>query len=151
MANNFLSSARFGMTANPGEMELFMCSVITVLGGLLSEKLIRRFEYLEMVVVDTRIHDENLTQLLLETYKEGIKPSVHHRLEAVGEWVHYLQREEEIELTGRRGCQVFGLAPIGPNLQNTWEREKERVLASLLRKEKLTQSAHTGQRKRIRP
>jgi hypothetical protein len=106
-----------------------------VLGGLLSEKLFKRFEYLEMVMSDARIKDEKLLQMFLQTYKEGQKPHVSERVKAMGAWVHYLQREEEIELTGRRGCQVFSLAPIGPVLQNALVQEQERIIRSLARKE----------------
>ncbi len=84
-----------------------------------------------LISVYTRIHDENLMQQLLETYKEGIKPSVHRRLKVVGGWVSYLQCEEEMELTGRRGCQVFGLPPIGPGLQKTWRMKKSVCWLSL--------------------
>ena len=108
---------------------------VTVLGGLLSEKLFRRFEYLEMVMLDARIRDENLLQMLLRTYKEGEKPLVSERIKAMEAWVRYLQREEENELTGRRGCQLFSLAPIGPILQNTFVQEQERIMRSFARKE----------------
>jgi hypothetical protein len=108
---------------------------ITVLGGLLSEKLFKRFEYLEMVMADTRIKDEKLLQMFLQIYKEGQKPHVTERVKAMEAWIFYLQREEETELTGRKGCQVFSLVPIGPILQNTFGQEKERIMRSLARKE----------------
>lgn len=110
---------------------------ITVLGGLLCDKLIRRFEYLEMVLCDTSIQDESLVQLLLETYKEGVKPAVMDRLKAVKAWIKYLQHEEQIELSGRKGCQVFGLSPLGPSLDQTCEKEEQRIIASIARNSRM--------------
>lgn len=101
----------------------------------MSEKLFKRFEYLEMVMSDSRIRDEKLLQMLLQTYKEGQKPPVSERLKVIEAWIHYLQREEGNELAGRRGCQVFSLPPIGSVLQTAWEQERERVLRSIARKE----------------
>ncbi|MEY2565426.1 MAG: hypothetical protein QOH88_3619 [Verrucomicrobiota bacterium] len=107
---------------------------VTVLGGLLSEKLYRSWEYLEATMLDTRVTDPGLRQRLLETFKEGQRTSIKDRLPAVAGWIRYLQRQEEHELAGRKGCQIYGLQPIGPALQAALTREEERIMRSAARR-----------------
>jgi hypothetical protein len=107
---------------------------VTVLGGLLSEKLYRSWEYLEATMLDTRITDPGLRQHLLEAFKEGKRSSIEQRVPAVAGWIRYLQRQEEQELAGRKGCYIYGLQPIGPALQAAFTREEERILRSAARK-----------------
>jgi hypothetical protein len=114
--------------------ELAQAYRVTVLGGLLSEKLYRSWEYLEATMLDTRVTDPGLRQKLSGIFKEGHRASIRERLPAVAAWIRYLQRQEERELAGRKGCQIYGLQPIGPAIQAALTREEERIMRSAARK-----------------
>src|SRR5205807_2046639 len=103
-------------------------------GGLLSQKLFRRSEYLEATMLDTRVTDPSLRQKLLEVFKENARTSIQQRLNTAGLWIKYLQRQEEQELVARKGCQLFGLPPIGPVLESSFARDQERIINSARRR-----------------